>query len=272
MGHAIVNGAVVPTQPTNQDTMGAAGAATSTAADMARYLQMYLNNGRYGNTVVLKPESVSEIYKRSMVAEIEFTELPPISERTGFYYGLGFDSFDYGGYHVIEKAGALAGVRTLMTMIPEKHVGIVVLANLNITAFPEALRTYYIESIVLHRSPDTDLKEIWARNQKLASMLDPPKPPQNPLAFAGSLSGLAGTYENQLYGRCTISQAGKALEMACGPAKYSAPLVHWNGGQFIAKWPGATSAGDDITFTIGSDGKAASFNDDPMGLFTRVKP
>ncbi len=102
--HAIVNGVVEPTAPSILDTTGAAGAVTSTARDMAHWLQVFLNKGTYDGKVILEPTTIAEMYKRSMVGEIGFTELPPISHTTGFYYGLGFDSFDYAGQHVIEKA------------------------------------------------------------------------------------------------------------------------------------------------------------------------
>lgn len=270
--YAVVNGAIVPTTPSNQDTMGAAGAVTSTARDMGHYLEMYLDGGRYRGRQILKSSTVAEMYKRSMVAQIEFTELPPISERTGFYYGLGFDSFDYAGYHVIEKAGALAGVRTLITMIPEKRVGIVTLANLNVTALPEAIRTYYIEKLVLGRSPDVDLQEIRRRNDRFMTMFVRPTPPANPVPFPGRLDGLVGTYENDLYGRCDIAKQDNAMEMLCGPAKKRAPLEHWTGDEFVAQWPGATSLGDHITFTLAPDGNAKSFKDDALGDFSRVNP
>ncbi len=267
--HAIVDGKIQTVAPTNQDVMGAAGAVTSTAADMAHWLQLFLGKGTYNDTSILKPDTVAEMYKRSMVGEIEFTELPPISETTGFYYGLGFDSFNYAGHHVIEKGGALSGVRTVMTLIPEKNVGIVVLANLNVTAFPEAVRTYYIETL-LGRSPDADLQEIATRNQKLLGFFDPPSPPTNPGKFNGSLQDLVGVYENELYGRCQISLLGDALQMECGPAKFRGTLKHWNHGEFGLQWPGATSILSPTTFRIGADGTADSFTNDPLGMFTRV--
>src|SRR5262249_48405787 len=115
--HALVDGKPVVVAPSILDTTGAASSGTSTASDMAQWLMMLLDHGKYKDTEVLKPESVDELFKRSMVGEIEFTELPPISNTTGFYYGMGFDSYDYANQHIIEKAGALAGIRTIVTLI-----------------------------------------------------------------------------------------------------------------------------------------------------------
>lgn len=268
--HATVDGKVVVVEPTILDTTGAASSGTSTAADMAKFLLMYLGKGTYNGTTVLKPETVDEIFKRSMVGEIEFSELPPISETTGFYYGLGVDSYDYANHHVIEKAGALAGVRTVITMVPDKNAGIVVLANMNLTTFPEAVRAFYLNQL-FDIDPTTDQKQILATNAEIAKLLAPPPQPTNPEKFTGTLESLVGTYENDYYGDCSIVLQGQDLSMVCGPAKYTGTITHWSGGQFVVKFPGATQAPTGVTFTIGADGTADSFTHEEWGIFTRVQ-
>lgn len=270
--HAIVNGKIALVQPSNQDTMGAAGAITSTASDLSRWMLMFLNKGSYEGKTVLKPETVAEMFKRSMVGEIEFSEMAPISETTGFYYGLGFDSYDYAGHHVVEKAGALSGVRTVMTLVPDKNTGIVVLANLNLTAFPEAVRAYYLNR-VLGIAPESGQDLIYEKSQQLEKLVLGAQPvaPTNPGKFTGSLKSLAGIYENELYGRCEILFNGETLKVECGPAKYTATLRHWNNGVFMMQFPGATNAPNEVTFTIGADGNADSFTHEALGIFTRVK-
>ncbi len=114
-----------------------------------------------------------------MVSAIDFTDLPPISDATGFYYGLGVGSYDYAGHQVIEKGGALAGVRTIIVLVPDKNDGIVVLANLNLTAFPEAVRAYFLNQ-VLGLDPQAEQKQILARNEQLKNLMAPPPPPKVP--------------------------------------------------------------------------------------------
>src|SRR5437667_9361640 len=113
--HALIDGKMQVVEPSILDMTGAASSGTSTASDMTNLILMLLNKGSYGGKSILKAETVAEIFKRRMVSKIEFSDLPPISETTGFYYGLGVDSYDYVGQHIIEKGGALAGVRTVMT-------------------------------------------------------------------------------------------------------------------------------------------------------------
>jgi CubicO group peptidase (beta-lactamase class C family) len=268
--HALIDGNIQVVEPTVLDTTGAASSGTSTASDMATFMLMLLNKGSHRGKTILTPETVAEMFKRSMVSDIGFSELPPISETTGFYYGLGVDSYDYAGHQVIEKAGALAGVRTVMTLVPGKNAGIFVAANLNLTAFPEAVRAYYLNQL-LGIDPATDQQAILALNGQIAKLVAPPPAPTNPGKFVGTRQSLVGVYENDYYGHCEILLDGDALKVECGPAKYPAALKHWNNGAFVMQFPGATQAPTLTTFTIGVDGKAESFTHEEMGVFTRVK-
>jgi CubicO group peptidase (beta-lactamase class C family) len=268
--HALVDEKPVVVEPSNLDITGAASSGTSTAADMLKLVLMFLNKGTYKGKRVLKPETVEEIFKRSMVSEIDFTDLPPISDRTGFYYGLGVGSYDYAGHQIIEKSGALAGVRTTLVLVPDKNAGIVILANLNLTAFPEAVRAYFLNQ-VLGIDPETDQKQIFEINQKLKKLMAPPPAPKNPGKFNGTLQSLVGVYENDYYGRCQIILDGNALKVQCGPAKYPATLKHWNNGAFMMQFPGATQTPSVTTFMIGEDGTAGGFETETLGTFTRVR-
>ena len=268
--HAFVDEKPVVVEPSDLDVTGAASSGTSTAADMSKLMLMFLNKGTYKGKRVIKPETVEEIFKRSMVSEIDFTDLPPISDKTGFYYGLGVGSYDYAGHQIIEKGGALAGVRTTLVLVPDKNAGVVVLANLNLTAFPEAVRAYFLNQ-VLGFDPETDQKQIFDINQKLKKLMAPPPAPKNPGKFNGTLQSLVGVYENDYYGRCDILLDGDALKVQCGPAKYPATLKHWNNGAFIMQFPGATQTPTDTTFMIGEDGTADGFENEALGTFTRVR-
>jgi CubicO group peptidase (beta-lactamase class C family) len=268
--HAFVDGKIQVVAPDILDTTGAASSGTSTAADMSKLMLMFLNKGSYNSKQILKPETVAEMFKRSMVSAIDFTDLPPISDATGFYYGLGVGSYDYAGHQIIEKGGALAGVRTIIVLVPDKNAGIVVLANLNLTAFPEAVRAYFLNQ-VLGIDPEADQKQIFALNEKLKKLMAPPPAPKNPGKFNGSLQSLLGVYENDYYGRCEIVQDGAGVKMQWGPAKYPASLKHWNNGAFMMQFPGATQMPSVTTFMIGEDGNAESFESESLGVFMRVK-
>src|SRR5882724_7593309 len=268
--HALFDGKIAVVEPTELDVTGAASSGTSTAADMSKLMLMFLNKGTYNGKRILKAETVEEIFKRSMVSKIDFTDLPPISDKTGFYYGLGVGSYDYAGHQIIEKGGALAGVRTIIVLVPDKNAGIVVLANLNLTAFPEAVRAFFLNQL-LGIDPEADEKKISALNEDLKKLMAPPPAPKSPGKFNAPLQSLVGIYESDYYGRCEILPDGNGVKIQFGPAKYPATLKHWNNGAFMMQFPGATQTPSVTTFMIGDDGTADSFETEALGVFTHVK-
>jgi hypothetical protein len=154
--------------------------------------------------------------------------------------------------------------------VPDKNAGIVVLANLNLTAFPEAVRAYFLNQL-LGSDPEADQKKIFALNENLKKLMLPPPSPKNPGKFNGTLQSLVGVYENNYYGRCEILPDDKGVKIQFGPAKYPATLKHWNNGAFLMQFPGATQAPSVTTFLIGEDGNADILVSESLGVFTRVK-
>jgi CubicO group peptidase (beta-lactamase class C family) len=267
--HAGVGGVTRVIPPSNSDTLGAAGSVSSTAADMARWLRMLLADGSLDGRRILRPTTIQQMFAPSMVAEPGFTELPPISAETGFFYGLGWDSFHYGGPWVIEKAGALDGVRTVVTLVPAKKLGIAVLANLNITVLPEAVRAYFLDrSLGL---PDDAIQTgIRERAAALQALLTSPSPPKDAAPPSRPLAEFAGSYENPLYGRFSVVLENGALVVEGGPARYRAKLDHWSYDTFLLSWPSVNLLPEQLTFTIGADGKAAGFDSESLGHFVRA--
>lgn len=270
--HNAVSGRYEVIQRTDQDSMGAAGAVTSTATDLVKWMRLFLQEGKVGGVQILKPETIQEMFKRSMVSDLSFAEAPPISEETGFYYGLGFGSYDYADVRVIEKGGALAGVRTILVLVPSLKSGIVVMANLNFTALPERVRAYWLGKL-LNRPYEADIRKIDELNdafKKLLTTLSPTKL-ENATPYPGSLSDLVGVYENNLYGKLEIALEGDSLWAYAGPARFRASITHYNHTMFQLKWPVATAGAMDVWTTLGDNGKPIRLSIEDLGDFERVE-
>jgi CubicO group peptidase (beta-lactamase class C family) len=267
--HAVIGGVTRVIPASNQDTLGAAGGVSSTAADMARWLRMLLANGTLDGHRILRPETVQQIFAPSMVAEPSFSELPPISADTGFFYGLGCACYHYGGQWVIEKGGALDGVRTVVELVPAKKLGIAVLDNLNLTPLPEAIRAYFLDRF-LGLPDEQNQQGIRERAAALQQLIAPPSPPKDAAPASRPLSEFTGTYENPLYGRLSITLEDGALVVEGGPAHYRGKLDHWSYDTFLLSWPSVNWQPEPEPFTIGADGKAIGFDSEALGHFTRT--
>lgn len=265
--HAIVNGRpeVIPWDIGRQFV--AAGGVTSTAADMGNWMMMQLNGGVFEGSQILKPETVKEMHAPSMVAEVSFTELPPITEASNFCYGLGWNSFYYNGRQVLEKGGALEGVRAVVTLIPDLKVGITILANLNLTILPEIIRARFLE---IYLGPyDGDLKGSFEKaREEIDKATKLPERPKDALPLPRSLSRFAGTFISELYGAFDISEENNGLVVHAGPGRWPGRLVHWSNDTFILEWTDLWR--EFVTFTFGPDGEAIGIQTETLGAFSRL--
>lgn len=267
--HALIDGVNTAIEWDDSVVFGAAGGVVSTANDMAAWMRMLLAQGSLDGTPVLAPETVGDLFEPSMVGEIEFSEMPPISEETGFDYGLGWGVFRFNGRTVLEKGGALGGVRTVVNLVPTLGLGIAVLANQNLTALPEAVRAFVLEQYLGAAAADTQ-DEIFARGQQLLSLFAVAPIPDDVQPASVPIDAFAGTYTNDVYGPIEIVSAGTALSLLAGPAAYPGTLQHMGYDTFLLTWPTVTTTGEQVVFTIGPDGVPLGFETESIGALRRA--
>lgn len=238
-----------------QGVLGPAGEMSSSARDLATYALMQL--GRKG---LLKPETLAEMHRPAMVEEPTFSEGPPIDEHSGFAYSLGWANYHYNGCEILEKTGARYGVRSIITLVPSRQLGIVVLCNLNTTFFPEAVRARWLEEHLGKAA--TDLGPAFAAKRALVDKMMSPlgKPVPGPKApLSRPLESYVGTYTNALYGQLSVSRWGDGLAWSLGSAGYGAALLPSGYNSFWMTFPaGRLSLPDEVTFQVGPDGKATA--------------
>jgi CubicO group peptidase (beta-lactamase class C family) len=255
----------------DSDVFGPAGGVTSTAHDLAQWMRMLLAEGQLNDTQVLQAATVQEMFTPAMVSQPSFSETAPIGSDTGFDYTLGWGTYYYKGHKIIEKGGALSGVRTVIVLVPDQKLGVAVLANLNLTMLPEAVRAHILEAYL--GASGRDLQgEIEAQHAALFSgFFAPPEPTPDPGEPTRPLAAYAGVFENDLYGRFTVLQNDKGLVMKAGPACHEGSLRHDSYDTFNLKWPGETQLPEPLTFTLDTSGQAASFQTEAYGAFARVQ-
>lgn len=250
--------------------LGPAGEITSSANDLAHFVQMQLDEGKFNGTQIVSAENIREMHKPAMVDEPTFAEMAPIDAHAGFAFALGWDVYHYKGHEIIEKAGARLGMRSVMTLVPDKKIGIVVLSNQNFTAVPEAVRAYLLEQMVEKSSDDNQAKisAAWTQIQKLFT----PKPhaqPTGPLSLP--LASYAGKYECKLYGPMEIFVDGDKLGWRAGPEHISGPMYPIAHDTFEFHWPpNHISLPDNATFTISETGIPTILTTDSFGAMNRV--
>ncbi|MDT5295238.1 MAG: hypothetical protein QOJ76_2118 [Acidobacteriota bacterium] len=112
----------VPTR--NLPAIAPAGAVNSNARDMAQWLRLMLGGGVFEG--------------RRLVSEKGFEELvkPQMKITGGVSYGLGWFVRDWHGHKVAEHGGNIDGFNAQVALMPDQHLGFVLLTNVSNSSLP----------------------------------------------------------------------------------------------------------------------------------------
>jgi CubicO group peptidase (beta-lactamase class C family) len=256
----------VHTIPLEEAGYPAAGQVVSTGRDMTQWVRMMLNNGSVDGKQVLTPKTIKEIHAANMVEG----SYGPFGDPNAAN-GLGCDSYNFLGERVVEKNGALDGIRSIVVLIPGKKTGLVVIANKQLTAFPEAIRDEFLERYIGRSSVDLQTREL-ASQAGWNSLIKNPERPENAAPPTIAPSAIAGMYQSRLYGDMQVEQGPDAGNMTVrlGPDKYPGNLTHWTNNTWFLSWPNPDDIVGYLTFAANPSGSVTGFTSEEFGLFTRI--
>lgn len=107
-----------PNYPTkNSWSQVPAGYISSSASDMGKYLQMYLNNGM----IIISEDSIHQMFYDNI----------PQDDIDRAYYGMGWEYTKYYSKPILTHSGLVENYTSKMFIIPESNLGVVVLVNMN---------------------------------------------------------------------------------------------------------------------------------------------
>jgi CubicO group peptidase (beta-lactamase class C family) len=133
-----------------------AGAAWSTAEDMARYLQTQMNFG-------VTPEGIRVVSRQNL----EETWQPQVQVDATASYGLGWFVDSYKGQRMLHHGGATSGFTTDLAFLPEAELGIVVMSNGRLAnSFTQAIR-YRLWELAFAQAHDYDAQAIFTHAQTM---------------------------------------------------------------------------------------------------------
>ena len=227
-----------PIQWYDGDNVGPAGSIHSNVVDMAQWLRLQLAEGTYNGKSIISRRGVDEM--RSAQIAIPLNHGPPPLFPTAHFlaFGLGFATSDYAGKLLVEHTGEIDGMASAVALMPEAHLGVVVLTNLgsNILA-PTALARRIVDlelgttsidwSHKLRATYDSAMAMQQAAEAAFIAQRVPNTRPSLPL------SAYTGTYADSAFGEMKIREANGALSFDFGPARRGT-LEHWQFDTFLA--------------------------------------
>jgi CubicO group peptidase (beta-lactamase class C family) len=244
----------------------AAGQVVSTGRDMTQWLRMMLSEGTVDGKQVLSKKTVKQIHAASLVAGPS----GPLSDLNGAVC-LGCDSYYFLGERIIEKNGALDGVRSIVILIPGKKSGLVVIANKQLTVFPEAVRDEFLERSIGKSGVDLQAREK-ANQAGWNSLIKSVERPADAKPATIAPSAIAGAYRDDLYGTMLVSEGADSLNMTfqLGPDKYPGTLMHVTENTWYFSFPNPDDQVGYLTFRTSPSGAVTGFDSEEIGPFSRA--
>ena len=201
----------------------AAGAINTSIASFANWLRLHLDKGEFEGQRLLSPTLIQQLQ-----APRVHVSAPEFAEYSDVHCGFGFRSHWYRGERAVWHSGGFIGCSTLMTMLPDRGVGLAVFTNCDPNPVTEILANYVFDR-VCGNEPIAWLDRHRERRRKALAQLDLNRQSRKATRRLNTLpshnlADYAGDYDHPGYGRVTISHAEGQLNWAY--RGMSEPLAH----------------------------------------------
>ncbi len=191
----------------NINGMAPAGSINSCANDMAKWVTVWINGGKYAGKEILPAGYAAEAISSQMVVNGAL----PTPETPDVYfanYGFGWFLSSYRGHYRVEHGGNIDGFSASTSFFPADSIGIVVLSNQNNSAVPAIVRNIIADKLLGLKYIDWNGKSLQQQEKAKQSMKDAEKlkVKDSTLKHAPThnLTAYTGLYENKGYGKLKV--------------------------------------------------------------------
>ena len=247
-------------EATNIQAAGPCGSINSNVIDMEKWLRLQLNEGCIKKKRLMKRALFLQMHSPQMPTGEVFVKGLGITPAS---YCLGWGSFSYRGYYVVQHTGGIDGFSSIVSFMPDKNTGIVILTNMNSTKFTSAVvhKVYdrflklpkkdwvkqylYVENVILQLKK----RQLKKENDNRKKNTKPTLP----------IEGYTGTYQHPAFEKCTVELEGISLKLKT--LNREIPLKHYHYDTFRA-WSGNPLDDYDfkVTFNINEKGEVESLD------------
>jgi CubicO group peptidase (beta-lactamase class C family) len=249
-------------------TMHAAGGIVTTPADLARWLEANMTNGRIDGRQVIPAAAFAEAHRHQV----------PATHKGGPFaaqgYGFGWFQGDYVGKPIIFHAGGYQGWQSQFSFMPDQKIAVGLMTNasgpagrvvdfLNTYIYDRLLEVPNVETIYAERL--AKFKSDWAA-ARAGYLVEIEKRSRRPWMLQHPNSAYVGRYENPMYGTIVITEEGKGLTASFAQLKSVLEAFTEPETARVELIPGS---GEVFRFQIGSDGTAETLRYDDE-VFRRI--
>ncbi len=253
--YTVLDGRLIPLKYADINALAPAASINSCARDMASWIRMLLDSGRYGGSRIVPFEAIRKTWSSHTVVR---EPRDPTGEERHFYtYGLGWFLQDVKGRKVISHDGGANGFLTNTTLVPQERFGFFISTNTDANAFYDALREQLLDAIT--GTPYTNRSEaMYRRVQPYFQAQDSIR--HALLGKAGGKSNdhapqaYTGKYRNEVYGDIEVTSNGGRLVINFSRHPNLVGRLHPSGGDtFICSYSDVTYGVKEIPFEVAGD-------------------
>ncbi len=249
----------------SDNVMHAAGGMGASAADLGNWLAYQITGKTSDGKQLISPKLLEEVHAKHAIDDSAGGLVPEL-KRDG--YSLGWFTGSYHGHPMLEHGGGYIGTSTVVSFLPEDHVGVAVLVN------ESSPFTMLVLTDVYNKLLGVEGKDLMPQMRELAQRRRERQAKTIELTWVApsAANGLdhppsayAGVYYCELFGKAEIALAGDQLVFQLGelPLRWHASGPN----KFRVEIPGGDVAqgGFDVAedgairglYVLTPDGKAA---------------
>ena len=189
------------------DNIAPAGSLVSCVSDIAKWLQMQLDTGKYKGKQIIPQQVIVETRNANTIIGSRKSSIYPIHFRS---YGLGVFTADYNGRQIYYHTGGAFGFVTNTCFVPEENLGITILTNNDGQNFFELLRYQILDAylgVPYVNRQTTALQQYKQDKITAAALVDTMEAlKKNNSIPPEIMEAYTGKYNNPVYGNIEIEK------------------------------------------------------------------
>jgi CubicO group peptidase (beta-lactamase class C family) len=260
--HSRVDGKLQVIPLEDLDNVGPAGSINSCAADMAKWVQLQLNRGKFSDRDerLFTEQRSREMWSPQTI--LPTGDPPPALAglKSNFAdYALGWGLREYHGRKLVGHTGGVGGFVSRVMLVPDEHLGVVILTNAEEDGAFDAILYHVLDHYM--QLPSTDwigaFKTVKDHEEKETA--ETMKKGEGARAANSKpslpLEKYAGTYTDAWYGSITVrfENGGLVISFDHTPGMVG-DLQPWQYDTFKAHWRVRTIEDAFVTFSLKPDG------------------
>ena len=261
-----------------------AGGIYASVHDLAKWMNVQLaagvlpTQGADGKPLRLfSADSQQQMWSMLTPISIGKPPIPELAPLTPHFYGYGEGWFlsDYRNQRLVWHTGGWPGMVSRVTLVPELHLGVVVLTNQESGAAFNAV-TYRVLDAYLNPAQKTDWVAVYNKAVKKAEAKSDDSYAKHAAAREKNskpslpLAKYAGTYRDPWYGDVIVSSEGGKLRMRFSKtAQLVGTMTPWQHDSFVVRWDDrGLNADAFVSYALDADGAIREMRIKPVSPLT----